>query len=342
MLYLPSIKFFWLSFWIPVVYAADAFPQVLDFYRETTPTRRPLENFHLESIREHLESVWEMPIMPSSDAEDFEMDGVILGSGAFGTVRLTRHIRENKLYAVKSQLLSGNSLAEVQFMQAAHNNSHTVQMHSYFWDESEATQFTVMDYYSGGTLFDLLNRVGAFNEDEVRFYLAQMIVAVDMLHRARIMHHDIKADNILVGDDGYLRLADFGISSLVSVYNPTTTLWDHESARDWWQVRWTTMYMINGERGHNNVPVQYRSLLSLFDSSTKTTAKILKAHPFFFKYSREDWDAIERKTFPAPFSLEYNKNGLCYVPSRFNIRRKTAGCVIKTIYNVNNFRQPGK
>lgn len=61
------------------------------------------------------------------------MDGVVLGSGWFGTVRLTRHIRENKLYAVKSQMLSSNSLAEVQFMQAARNNSHTVQMHSYFW-----------------------------------------------------------------------------------------------------------------------------------------------------------------------------------------------------------------
>ncbi|KAI1723738.1 protein kinase domain-containing protein [Ditylenchus destructor] len=338
MLYLPLINLLWLSFWIPVVYMTDAFPQVKDFYREATPTRRPLENLHLESIREYLESVWEMPIMPSSEAEDFEMDGVVLGSGWFGTVRLTRHIRENKLYAVKSQMLSSNSLAEVQFMQAARNNSHTVQMHSYFWDEAEATQYTVMDYYSGGTLLDLLNRVGAFNEDEVRFYLAQMIIAVDMLHRARIMHHDIKPDNILVGDDGYLRLADFGISSLVSAYNPTTSLWDYASAVDWWQVGRTTMDMIYAEQGHINAPIQYRSLLSLFESS-KANAKIIKAHPFFFKYSTADWDAIERKTFSAPFSLEYNKNGLCYDPTRLNIRRKKAGCINKTIYNVNNFRR---
>lgn len=63
MLYLPLINLLWLSFWIPVVYVTNAFPQVKDFYREATPTRRPLENLHLESIREYLESVWEMPIM---------------------------------------------------------------------------------------------------------------------------------------------------------------------------------------------------------------------------------------------------------------------------------------
>jgi serine/threonine-protein kinase MRCK len=67
-----------------------------------------------------------------------------------------------------------------------------------------------MDYYCGGDLLTLLSKFDHLDEDMVRYYIAETVLAIDSLHKLGYVHRDIKPDNILLDVNGHIRLADFG------------------------------------------------------------------------------------------------------------------------------------
>ena len=72
-------------------------------------------------------------------------------------------------------------------------------------------QYLVMDYYCGGDLLTLLSKFeDRLPEEMARFYIAEMILAIDSIHKLRYVHRDIKPDNVLLDANGHIRLADFG------------------------------------------------------------------------------------------------------------------------------------
>lgn len=68
------------------------------------------------------------------------------------------------------------------------------------------------DYVSGGELFTHLYKREHFNEDEVRIYIAEIVLAIQQLHRLGIIYRDIKLENILLDSDGHIVITDFGLS----------------------------------------------------------------------------------------------------------------------------------
>jgi serine/threonine protein kinase len=74
--------------------------------------------------------------------------------------------------------------------------------------------YIVMEYMKGGDFANLLENIGAFEEDAAKFYLAQIILAVSYLHSKSIIHRDLKPDNILVDGNGWIKLTDFGLSEI--------------------------------------------------------------------------------------------------------------------------------
>jgi len=70
----------------------------------------------------------------------------------------------------------------------------------------------ILDYCPGGDLSLHLANKGTFTEDESRFYLAELILAVEHLHSKDIIYRDLKPENILTTTDGHIKLADFGLS----------------------------------------------------------------------------------------------------------------------------------
>lgn len=68
-----------------------------------------------------------------------------------------------------------------------------------------------MNYYCGGDLLTLLSKFeDRLPEDMARFYIVEMILAIDSIHNLRYVHRDIKPDNVLLDANGHIRLADFG------------------------------------------------------------------------------------------------------------------------------------
>ena len=71
-----------------------------------------------------------------------------------------------------------------------------------------------MDFLGGGDFMSLLMKKDILSEEEARFYLAELILCIESVHKINCIHRDIKPDNILIGKDGHIKLSDFGLSKL--------------------------------------------------------------------------------------------------------------------------------
>ena len=72
--------------------------------------------------------------------------------------------------------------------------------------------FCLLDFLRGGDLFTRLSKDKVLREDEARFYLAELALALQHLHNLGIIHRDLKAENLLFNQDGHLAITDFGLS----------------------------------------------------------------------------------------------------------------------------------
>lgn len=184
--------------------------------------------------------------------DDFERIKVI-GKGTFGKVYLVKKKDDGSIYAMKSirkDVMIENDQIESAKMekQILFQNKHPflVKM-SYVFQTDEKVYF-VMNFIRGGELFTHINNEKRFMEDKARFYAIQIMLSLGYLHKQNIIYRDIKPENILMGEDGYLYLADFGLAKTVNKGDLATTFCGtpeylapeiiqekgHDHAVDWW------------------------------------------------------------------------------------------------------------
>eukprot|EP00050_Salpingoeca_kvevrii_P014491 m.36743 g.36743 ORF g.36743 m.36743 type:complete len:1734 (-) comp5794_c0_seq2:1813-7014(-) len=146
---------------------------------------------------------------------DFETIKII-GRGAFGEVHVVRHKATGQIYALKMlnkwDMLKRQQTAcfiEERDALVMGDRRWITALHYAFQDTDWL--YLVLDYYGGGDLLTLLSKFeDRLSEDMARFYLAEIILAIDSLHKIHFVHRDVKPDNILLTADGHVRLADFG------------------------------------------------------------------------------------------------------------------------------------
>jgi serine/threonine protein kinase len=71
-----------------------------------------------------------------------------------------------------------------------------------------------MDFVPGGDLMSLLIKKDILSEEESRFYIAELVLAIEAIHKLNCIHRDLKPDNILIDREGHIKLSDFGLSKL--------------------------------------------------------------------------------------------------------------------------------
>jgi serine/threonine protein kinase len=119
----------------------------------------------------------------------------------------------------------------------------------------------VTDFMNGGELFFHLRRAYKFNEDRTKFYAAELVLAIDHLHKNNIIYRDLKPENILLGSDGHLRVTDFGLSKEGIMDGMKTNTFcgtpeylapeillgkGHDKSVDWWSLGAIIYEMLSG------------------------------------------------------------------------------------------------
>uniref|UniRef100_A0A8C5R170 Serine/threonine-protein kinase MARK2 n=1 Tax=Leptobrachium leishanense TaxID=445787 RepID=A0A8C5R170_9ANUR len=150
-----------------------------------------------------------------------------IGKGNFAKVKLARHVLTGKEVAVKiidKTQLNSSSLQklfrEVRIMKVL-NHPNIVKLFEVI--ETEKTLYLVMEYASGGEVFDYLVAHGRMKEKEARAKFRQIVSAVQYCHQKFIVHRDLKAENLLLDSDMNIKIADFGFSNEFTFGNKLDT-----------------------------------------------------------------------------------------------------------------------
>ncbi|CAG0880114.1 unnamed protein product [Darwinula stevensoni] len=140
-----------------------------------------------------------------------------IGKGNFAKVKLAKHIPTGKEVAIKiidKTQLNANSLQklfrEVRIMKIL-DHPNIVKLFQVI--ETEKTLYLVMEYASGGEVFDYLVFHGRMKEKEARAKFRQIVSAVQYCHQKKIIHRDLKAENLLLDSEMNIKIADFGFSN---------------------------------------------------------------------------------------------------------------------------------
>ncbi|KAH9808025.1 hypothetical protein DFH28DRAFT_936840 [Melampsora americana] len=152
-----------------------------------------------------------------------------IGHGAFGVVSLVKDKTTGELLAMKqlrkSDMLKkgqeGHVRAERDLMSLASSSSKWIVRLLYSFQDLD-NLYLVMEYMIGGDMLNLLIEKDKFSERMAKFYIAEMVLAIEEAHRLGYIHRDIKPDNFLFDRDGHLKISDFGLA--------TDFHWAHDGA----------------------------------------------------------------------------------------------------------------
>ena len=148
----------------------------------------------------------------------------LLSKGGFGSVFLGKNTIDGKYYAMKrlrKDLLieTGqieNTLWEKNILLM--NDCHLLLGMKYAFQNDFRIYF-MLEYINGGSLYQNLQKIGRFKEDETKFFIAQIAVALSYLHKNNVVHRDLKPENVMLRENGYWVLADFGLSKFLNSEN---------------------------------------------------------------------------------------------------------------------------
>lgn len=145
--------------------------------------------------------------------------GRTLGEGNFAKVKFARHVETKENVAIKildkEKILKHKMIAQIKReISTMKLIRHPNVIRMYEVMASKTKIYIVLEFVTGGELFDKIARSGRLKEDEARKYFQQLICAVDYCHSRGVFHRDLKPENLLLDANGVLKVSDFGLSAL--------------------------------------------------------------------------------------------------------------------------------
>lgn len=279
--------------------------------------------------------------------EDFDLLKVI-GKGSFGKVMQVMKKDTKQIYALKtlrkqhivSRMEVTHTLAERTVL-ARINNPFIVPLKFSF--QSPEKLYLVLSFINGGELFYHLQKSGKFSMDRSRFYIAELLTALESLHDLDVIYRDLKPENILIDYQGHIALCDFGLCKLNMTNDDKTNTFcgtpeylapelllnqGYTRSVDWWTLGTLLYEMLTGlppfydddvSTMYKKIlqnPLKFPSFLSGTDAEDLLTkllqkdpsnrlshAPSIKSHPFF---ANIDWNKLLDKGYAPPFKPTVN------------------------------------
>ena len=148
----------------------------------------------------------------------------LLGTGSFGRVLLVKKKNNNKLFAMKILLKS--------YLKKKHQEEHTKTernlmvsincpfvMNIKYAFQDEVQLYLVTEFMQGGDIFFHLHEKGKFKRERAKFYIIEILIAIEFLHKNNMVYRDLKPENILMDKEGHIKITDFGLSKILDDMN---------------------------------------------------------------------------------------------------------------------------
>ena len=339
--------------------------------KKSNPTTTRMDKDHYSSIEDFLlqknKTVGEInrngvvgPNIPTSTVysshkkvKDVKLDDFkvlkVIGRGSFGKVCLVEYLPTHETYAMKSlkkdvlieQEQIENTLLEKEILQTI---DYPLLCGLVFCFQTDERIYFILPFLSGGELFQHLRKFRTFDEEKVRFYGAQIALALEYLHSKGIIYRDLKPENILMDDQGYLKLADFGMAKKLKddekamsfcgtpeyLAPEIITMEGHDKSADWWSFGillfemlcgLPPFYVENVDKMYElikNSSVKFPRRITLSEDAKDVIRKLLEKNPKKRLGSQNgieeikshpffasiDFDMVEQKKMKAPFIPE--------------------------------------
>lgn len=219
--------------------------------------------------------------------------GELLGVGAFGKVYLGLNLDSGELMAVKAVPIALDEDDEQTTALVREISLMKVLFHEnivrYIGTQRDETMLHIfLEYVPGGSIAAVLQKFGSLSEAAVRAYTKQILQGLAYLHAHQIMHRDVKGANILVSNNGTIKLADFGaskkITEMLTQYDckslKGTPYWmapevimqaGHGRSADIWSIGATVVEMLTGKPPYSEFPTQVSVLFHIASTQEPPT-----------------------------------------------------------------------
>jgi serine/threonine protein kinase len=159
-------------------------------------------------------------IRPQVKLDDFELDRTV-GTGSFGRVMIA-YLKKDRTQRFAMKMLKKENIVKMKQIEhtlnekqilASINFPFIVSLSYSFKDNSNI--YMVLEFVSGGEMFTHLRKTGRYSEEIACFYASQILLSFEYLHHLNIIYRDLKPENVLFDNNGYIKITDFGFAKII-------------------------------------------------------------------------------------------------------------------------------
>ena len=261
--------------------------------------------------------------------ENFEFIKVI-GRGNYAKIYLVMYKKTSEVFALKSirkdQIISENIIYNIlNEKEILSNNENDFILNLSFFFQTPERIYFVTPFIKGGDLFNLLKKKRHLTENLIRFYSAQIAIAISEIHESEFIYRDLKPENILIDEEGFIKLCDFGSCTRINLNKKTKdfagTIYyaspemiagiGYDQMTDWWSFGILIYELLTG-----NVPFISHDKTRIFELIEMTEIKFPNEiynennEKELFYPSKEIKDLIEKLLIKDPNKRLGKKNGI--------------------------------